>query len=282
MNPNALRIKFWGTRGSYPVPGTNTSLYGGNTACVEIRLGARLIVIDAGSGLASFGKHVLAAQDSGQDHYPKVYDIFLSHLHHDHIMGLPFFVPAYQRQTRLNIYCGNLQGQSAKQALDAMFVPPLFPLRLEDLPATLNFIGFVAGQTLRLDDGACVATDLLDHPSGATAYRFDYEGHSVCYLSDTRHGETGPEPHLVAFCQGADLVIYDTMFTLHEFEQCRNWGHSTFEAGVALCKAAGAKALAAFHHHPDHDDATILSLETALEHALPGSFYAREGQEIIL
>jgi phosphoribosyl 1,2-cyclic phosphodiesterase len=122
----------------------------------------------------------------------------------------------------------------------------------------------------------------LTHPGGATAYRFDYGGRSACYISDVEHSPDRPEPALVAFCANADLVIYDTMFTDTEFWGCRGWGHSTWGAGVALCVAAKAKALAATHHHMRHTDMNLDVVDEQLRIALPGSFVAREGQDVRL
>lgn len=269
-----LVVRFWGTRGSLPIPGRDTVVYGGNTCCVEVRLGPRLFIIDAGSGFEAAGRGL-------GDTAPECVDLLLSHLHHDHVAGLPFFAPMLARTCSVRIYCGNLGGNTAKVPLDTLFSPPLFPVTLAELPAHLSYVGFKAGETLRFEDGLTVGTCLLRHPGGATGYRFDHAGRSVCYVSDIEHDDGGPNVDLVKFCQGADLVIYDTMFTEPEFERHRGWGHSTWQAGVALCRAAGAQALAAFHHHKRHDDATLAAIEAQLDAALPGSFVARDGQTVV-
>jgi phosphoribosyl 1,2-cyclic phosphodiesterase len=270
-----LTLRFWGTRGSLPIPGWQTIRYGGNTCCIEVRLGTRLFFIDAGSGFEAAG-HLLCARP------PATVDLLLSHLHHDHISGLPFFGPIFTGRTSIRTFCGNLNGQSAKAALDVMFSPPLFPVRLDDLPAGITHVGFRAGQTLRFEDGVLVATCPLHHPGGATAYRFDHGGRRLCYVSDIEHVDDSPEPGLVRFCEGADLVVYDAMFTEDEFPRYRGWGHSTWKAGVALCRAAGARALAAFHHGKRHDDAELDRMDAELAAALPGSFFAAEGQTVTL
>jgi len=271
-----LSLRFWGTRGSLPIPGPSTVIYGGNTCCVEVRMGERLIMIDAGTGFEPAGR-ALAASGERLDRI----DLLLSHLHHDHIAGLPFFAPILTGHSRLRIYCGNLGGGSAKQALDTMFAPPLFPVTLDVLPGVIEHVGFVAGETLDLGDDVRVATCPLPHPGGATGYRFDHAGRRVCYMSDMEHGDSGFNADVIAFCRGADLVIFDAMFTESELPRCRGWGHSTWGAGVELCKTAGAKALAAYHHHKTHDDSVLAEIEAQLARALPGSFVAREGQTIV-
>ena len=234
-------------------------------------------MIDAGSGFEAAGV-ALARTDT----CPPRVDLLLSHLHHDHIMGLPFFSPMLSNRQLVRTFCGNLGGESAAAALDVAFAPPLFPITLDKFPGHFEHIGFTAGETLTFENGTSVKTCPLRHPGGATGYRFDHAGRSLCYISDIEHEESGPDPKVVAFCHDADLVIYDAMFTEAELPRCRGWGHSTWEAGVDLCKASGAKALAAFHHHKHHDDAAMAAIETELGRALPGSFAAREGQTIVL
>ncbi len=267
-----LSVRFWGTRGSLPMPGPDTVVYGGNTCCVEVRLGTRLFIIDAGSGLEAAGRSLPGTARI---------DLLLSHLHHDHVSGLPFFSPILKEKGSLRIFCGNQGGASAKAALDSMFAPPLFPVTLDVLPGSIEHVGFRAGETLSFEDGVRVATCPLRHPGGATAYRFDHGGRRVCYVSDMEHLDAGPDLDVVNFCRGADLVIYDAMFTESELPRCRGWGHSTWNAGVELCRAAGARTLAAFHHHKGHDDAALAGIEASLAAALPGSFVAREGQTLV-
>ena len=270
---DGLGVRFWGTRGSLPRPGPETLRFGGNTTCVEIRLGQRVFIIDAGSGVEAAGRDLL--QRDIHD-----IDILLSHLHQDHVMGLPFFPPALKATCAIQTYCGNLAGESAEAALDRMFAPPLFPVTLGQLPARFTHRGFEAGTPLTFHDGIVVRTCLLPHPGGSTGYRFDHEGSSLCYISDLEHTPGSLDPALVEFCRAVDLVIYDTMFTDKEFKACRGWGHSTLNAGVALCKAAGAKALAGTHHHIGHTDTMLDAIDAELQALLPGSFMAREGQVI--
>lgn len=270
-----ISVRFWGVRGSFTVADPRVKRYGGNTSCVEIRLGDRMFVVDAGSGIIGLGQ-VLA-----QEAHTRV-ELLLSHLHHDHIAGLAFFEPLFREGTTVRMHCGNLGGQTAQAALDRMFDQPLFPLRLCNLPGHIEHVGFQAGATLDFGGGVSVRTCLLAHPGGATGYRFDHGGRSVCYVSDVEHPEAGLDENLVAFVAGADLVIYDTTYTEQEYPGHVGWGHSTWQSGVTLCRAAGAKALAAFHHHPFRDDAALDAIEAELSEALPGSFVAREVQTLVL
>ncbi|MDJ1158808.1 MBL fold metallo-hydrolase [Chelatococcus sp. SYSU_G07232] len=272
---DTLQVRFWGVRGSHPASGPDMRVFGGHTACVEVRCGERLFIVDAGTGITALGLSL-------GDQAPAEINILLSHLHHDHVTGLPFFKPALKSTRTVRLHCGNLGGESAKAALDRLFSPPLFPVRLDQLPARFEHVGFHAGETLHFADGFTVPTCPLQHPSGATAFRFEHRGRVVCYVSDVEHDEAWPPENLRRFVQGADLVIYDAMFSEDEFCRCRGWGHSTWQAGVALCRSAGAKALAAFHLHPHADDACLEALDRTLREALPGSFVAREGQTVAL
>lgn len=266
----ALEVRFWGVRGSHPVSGVAFEEFGGQTPCVEVRLGERRFIVDAGSGLAELGLSLLADP-------PDKVDLLLSHLHHDHISALPFFKPALKASCEVHTYCGNLEGGTAKAPLDRMFSPPLFPVTLDQLPGRFHHHGFRAGETLRFDDGILVRTCPLKHPSGATGYRFDWGGRAVCYVSDIEHETPWPPAELCRFVAGADLVIYDAMFSEDEYCNCVGWGHSTWQAGVHLCRIAGAKAMAMFHLHPMRTDAELRVVEANLAAALPGSFVARQG-----
>lgn len=250
--------------------------FGGHTPCVEIRCGERLFVIDAGTGISALGADLGASA-------PKEIDILLSHLHLDHVGGLPFFKPALLSQERvIRTYCGHLEGESAMAALDRLFAPPLFPVRLGQLPARFEHNGFRAGEPLVFDDGAQVETHLLNHPGGATGYRFRHGDRSVCYISDLEHSEPWPDPGLVDFIRDADLVIYDGMFCESEYSNCRGWGHSTWQKGVELAQSAGARALAIFHLYPGHDDAFLKEAEAAMQTHMPTAFVARERQLVTL
>lgn len=270
---DALNVTFWGVRGSYPATGADFVRYGGHTACIELRIGDKLIIIDAGSGLGALGAAL------GQS-APRDIDILLSHLHLDHVIGLPFFKPALLKDRTIRLYCGNLDGETSQAALDRLFSPPIFPITLADLPARIEHVGFHAGDMLNLPSSLSVATIPLNHPSGATGYRIDHGGRSVCYLSDLEHTTPWPDPALVAFAQGADLVIYDAMFSEAEYCGCHGWGHSTWNAGLELAKAANVKAFGIFHLHPRHDDAHMDEIERQAKAVFPGAFVTREGMTL--
>ena len=271
---SSLSLRFWGVRGSTPVSGPDYLEFGGNTPCLEIRCGKRLFILDAGSGLNACGLHHRTG-------LPQEIDLLFSHLHLDHTAGLPFFKPVVLDPNRtINTYCGNLDGTCAKATLDRLFSPPLFPVTLDCVPARLVHHGFRAGEPLDFADGARVETILLNHPQGSTGYRFDHAGRRLCIISDIEHSDPWPDPALVEFVRGADLMVYDGMFTEGEYPVCRGWGHSTWQKGAELAKAADVAAMAIMHLHPAHTDPMLRRIEAEMQAVMPTAFIARERQVI--
>ena len=272
-----LRIRFWGVRGSIATPGEGTLRTGGNTSCVEVRCGDRALVLDAGTGLRALGERMLAGGE-------REVTLLLSHLHWDHIQGLPFFVPAWLPGHRVEIV-GAPAGGSLRGALAAQMRAPHFPVTLEDMGAELSFTELGHGGRLAFGE-VTVTAAALDHPGGVLAYRVERGGRSVVYATDSEHGD-GPDPRLVALARGADLLIYDAMYTADEYAgrvgpSRVGWGHSTWEAGVAAADAAGVGRLVLFHHDPRRGDDAVDAIEAAAARARPGTLAAREGMELVV
>lgn len=265
-------VSFWGVRGSIACPGPDTARYGGNTPCVEMRCGDRVLVFDAGTGIRMLGARLV--ENGVRDA-----DLFLSHTHYDHIIGLPFFSFLYDRRNTLRVWAGHQpKGQSIEDTLDRFMNPPFFPVAPDIFEATLAYTDFSAGDALTPGPGITIRTIALNHPDNATGYRVEFAGKSACYLTDTEHAAGVLDPGIVDFIRDADIVIYDANFTDDEY-QARHvgWGHSTWQQGVRLCQAAGVKTLALFHHAPDRDDTALAAIEAAASKQFPGARAAREG-----
>ena len=264
-------VRFWGVRGSIACSGPRTARYGGNTSSLEVRCDERVLLFDAGTGLRYLG-HSLPIADTIDA------DLFLTHTHFDHVVGLPFFKPFFKSQNRFRLWAGHLvEGMTLRRVLGEFMMSPLFPVPPQIFRARMEYREFKAGETLRPAEGIAVRTTLLNHPDGATGYRVDYGGHSVCYLTDTEHVPGAPDRNILGLIAGADLVIYDSMYTDAEYDAYVGWGHSTWQEGVRLCRAAGAKRLAVFHHDPEHDDDMLDGIAREVEKELPGSIVARDG-----
>ena len=264
-------VRFWGVRGSVACAGPETVRYGGNTSSLEIRCGEHLLMFDAGTGFRKLGDSLLAEA-------PLDADLFLTHTHFDHVVGLPFFKPAFNPDNTIRMWAGHLMPElNLRIVLSEMMMAPLFPVPLEIFAAELSFRDFRMGETLNPKPGVTLRTAPLSHPNGATGYRVEFAGKSICYLTDTEHVDGEPNQNILNLIEGADIAIYDSMFTEEELPRRRGFGHSTWEEGVRLCDAAGVKQFVVFHHDPDHDDAFMDEIAALVEQRRPGSVVAREG-----
>ncbi len=270
-------VKFWGVRGSVACPGESTMRYGGNTSCLEVHCGDYNFIFDAGTGLKELGESLPPGEQLN-------YDVFFSHTHMDHVNGFPFFKPAYSPATRLKLWAGHLkdQGKSIEQIMRNLMDQPFFPITVDLLSATLIFNDFSAGDSFDISEKVRIDTTALNHPRGATGYRVNYEGRSLCYVTDTEHVPGQPDKNILKLIEGADIFIYDATFTKAEFEKHVGWGHSTWEEGAKLAQMAGVKTFVATHHEPSHDDAFMDQVEKDLHATQPGSVVAREGMTLYL
>jgi phosphoribosyl 1,2-cyclic phosphodiesterase len=270
-----MQLRFWGVRGSLATPGPGTVRYGGNTLCVEIRVGSQRIIIDAGSGIRVLGSALAAAgQAVGAD-------LLISHTHLDHICGLPFFAPLFDPATRLRIWGGHLTPpEGIERALRLSLAAPLMPNVDQEFRAKITFHDFAPGDDLPLPDGLRVRTVALSHPGNAVGFRIDAGGASVCYLSDTEHPPHGVDELLRRFAAGASVLIYDATYTDAEYRTRVGWGHSTWREGVRLADAASADRLVLFHHDPAHDDTFMDGIAREVAAVRPGSLVAMEGMTL--
>lgn len=264
-------VRFWGVRGSIACPGPATVRYGGNTSCLEVRCGGRLLIMDAGTGLRPLGGELASAA-------PLDVDLFFTHTHFDHVNGLPFFVPMFLKPNTFHLWAGHLAPQyTLKYVLGEMMLAPLFPVPLEVFQAKICYHDFTSGETLTPRAGVTLRTAPLNHPNKATAYRIDHAGKSICYCTDTEHFPDRLDQNIIDLARGADILIYDATYTDQEYDKFKGWGHSTWQAGAKLCDAAGVKTYVIFHHDPSHDDAFMDQVAAEAEAVRPGTVVAREG-----
>ncbi len=264
-------LRFWGTRGSLPAPRPTTNRYGGNTPCVEIRAGGRLLIFDAGSGIRSLGEHLLRAGGRIEA------DVFFSHYHWDHIHGFPFFAPAYAPGNRFRVWGEPREGRSVKDILAGQMARPYFPVPLDAMRAAVEVHEVRPGQTIELGR-TVIRAQSLNHPGKALSYRVEHAGKSVVYATDTEHGSRIDE-RLVRHAAGADILIYDAAYTEHELRHGRKgWGHSTWREGTRVARAAGVRTLLLFHHEPNRNDHEIGRMERAARRLFRRTWAAREGR----
>ena len=293
-----MQIRFWGTRGSLPVaPHASTITdkvadallqacgrtftnkeeaavfardeldfavgqgYGGATSCVEVYVGeGAFVVCDMGSGLREFGLDTL--RRLGEGTRPKEWHFFLSHLHWDHIMGFPFFVPAFVDGAKVIIHAGHAD---AEEALRRQQEEISFPVPFDWLKADIEFRTLETGQSYEIGS-LTVSLIQQEHSHASYGYRFtDASGRSAVYSTDAEYkaDKMDAESAMVEFMSGADLVVADTMYSLADSVSMKeDWGHSSNIVAVDLCHSAGAKRLALFHHEPTYSDADIRRMHT--------------------
>lgn len=251
---SALRITCWGTRGSIASPGPATARYGGNTSCVEIDLGSRSLVFDAGTGIRLLGRKLLERSRRVE------VDVFLTHFHWDHIQGFPFFAPLYEKKAYLRIF-GPRQSNADIQTLFAGQMGPVyFPVPFTAIAARVEFAHFNEG---RWSDGNGVVVQALRvrHPSFTVGYRVEVPGHTICYIPDNelvgaKYATDGPgwRGRLLTFIRGADVLFHDAMFRDGEYADRVGWGHSTYRQALELAEEGGIRSLYFFHHAPERSD----------------------------
>jgi phosphoribosyl 1,2-cyclic phosphodiesterase len=269
-----ITARFWGVRGSIACPGPRYLRYGGNTSCIELRCGGRLVILDGGTGLRELGDTLRTPIDT---------DILLTHTHMDHIAGLPFFGPLFVPQNRFRVWAGHLAPRrTLETVLEDFMKDPVFPVPPSIFDAEVEFRDFHAGETLQLDDDLVARTAPLRHPQGATGYRIEHQGRSFCYITDTEHREGQLDQRIVDLVRGADVMVYDCTYTDEEYPAHVNWGHSTWQEGVRLAEAADVRTLVVFHHDPSHDDQTMDRIAAEAARARPGTLTAREGMVLEL
>lgn len=270
-----MSVRFWGVRGSIPCPGPNTVRYGGNTSCVEVRCGDHLLIFDAGSGLRVFGLE-LAGQAARLDA-----DLFLSHGHIDHLIGLPFFGPAFVKGNRLRLWAGNLKAAGGvEDTVRKLMSYPLFPIEIEAAQGSVEFSDFAPGDILTPRPGVQVTTVALNHPGGATGYRVEFGGRAMAYVTDTELSAGAFDPALLELVRDASVVVIDTTYTDAELPEHLGWGHSSWQQAVRLANEAGVGKLFLYHHDPEHDDDTMDRIAAAAAKARPGTAVAREGLSV--
>jgi len=294
-----MRVTFWGTRGSIATPGPSTTVYGGNTSCVEVRCGSEILIFDAGTGIRPLGQ---ALVDEFQDR-PFTVHLFLSHTHWDHIQGFPFFMPAYQPTATIHIYGSTGLGRPLEKLMRGQMDPDYFPVALGELASTL-LVHELRGTAVEIRD-VTITTAYLNHPGMNLGYRVAHGGKTLVYATDNEpyrvtldrlglRGAAGRDfgrrldEEFIRFVDGADLYIGEAQYTDEEYPRRIGWGHSSVSATVEAALASRVASLALFHHDPMHDDATVAGMADAARRliAARGSamhcFAAREGAVIDL
>lgn len=262
-----LSVRFLGVRGSIPTPGPQKTA-GGNTSCVEVSAGETRIILDAGSGLRTLGDERMARGLGGST-------ILLSHLHWDHVCGLPFFTPIYVPGHRVEIASGPNGVMPTQEAIRSLFKAPFFPVDFAEVASQVVVRELPGNDRFAIGDVA-ITVARLNHPDPVYGFRLEHGGRAIVYATDTEHFAC-VDPTLRRLAAGADVLIYDAQYTPEEYPSRVGWGHSTWQAGAELARAAGVAQLVLFHHDPNRTDAQLAAIEAQAQAELPGTIAAREG-----
>jgi phosphoribosyl 1,2-cyclic phosphodiesterase len=277
-----MKIKIWGCRGSIPSPGTEKNIYGGNTSCVQIVDDNVCIILDGGSGIQNLGASLS----------PTITEVnlLLTHLHIDHIIGLGFFQPLFNPSIKVNIWGPAASSESLKQRLRRYFSPPIFPVRLNELPCQLQ-LNEIHQSNFQIGEYK-VFSDYLCHPGPTVGYRIAHQNAVLAYIPDhevvlgsSNFAKTPQWTSGFSIAQNADLLLHDAQYTEMEYQQRIGWGHTSMNDAMRFAQLANAKKMMLFHHDPNRTDVQLQSLFSDVKSQLNPKFevdIAAEGQTYII
>ncbi len=289
-----MRLKFWGTRGSIPVPGKDTLKYGGNTPCVELRShDNKLLILDAGSGIRELGKSLI------NENFHDDINILISHYHWDHIQGIPFFLPLYQNKGKVSFWGESCGDESIKSVLSNQMTDNYFPIKLNELNAEIKYKSVQLNSSFELN-GMKIFTYRANHSSPTLTYKIIDNDKCIVYLTDNElkidaskndnslTAVNNLNKELIEFCSGCDYLIHDSMYDEAAMMLKQGWGHTDNITVALFALLAKVKKLVLFHYNPDYSDNKIDSLlkETAIvlkkNNADVKCIAAKEGMEILV
>ena len=301
-------VRFRGVRGSHPKPDRNYMEYGGNTACVEVLVNNHLIILDAGTGIINSGNDIMQQYVAKFHKEPINATILLSHLHNDHIQGLPFFKPIHLNNANINIVGFSAYEEGLDAVISQLAFEKSFPLGLNEINAKLSFYDINDSYALIFDDNddtpdmikiekeedtipqdeevviSCLKSS--SHPKeGVMIYKIAYKDKSLVYATDTE-GYIGADQKLALFARDTNLLIHDAQYTTEEYlntcQPKQGYGHSTFDMAIDTFKQSKAESLAFFHFDPNYNDEFLLEIEKHYTNNCKNCIMPKEGMEIVL
>ena len=306
MPENDFRVKFRGTRGSYPKPKKNFLEYGGNTACVEVHCGDRLIILDSGTGIIDIGTDEIQNSIISEEKKPNQTTILLSHVHQDHIQGLQFYKPLFVPNSKIELFGLSVGSENLKDTLKEILFDKVFPVGLDEIRSNFQINNFSQNNILVLsqngdtkifdinetninineDDIVVTAYKTTAHPkNGCLCIKIQYKSKILVYATD-KESYIGADKRFVQFAHNCDMLIHDAQYTYQDYinpiAPRQGFGHSTFEMAIETAQSAKAKKLFFFHYDPEYDDAKLKMLENEFSRAENNIYFAKENHEIIL
>ena len=267
-----LTVKVWGARGSVAVSGPAFARYGGNTTCFEVRCGKRVLIFDAGTGIVPLGQQILREDETELN-------LFFTHSHYDHIIGLPFFGPLHKPHMAVNIASAHLEGSMTTRDMVAQLMrPPWFPVGPEVFKARVTYQDFMPEDVLEPFPGVVMRTGRLRHPGGAVGYRVEFAGKVVTVITDTEHVPGELDEEVLALSKGADLLLYDSAYCDDEMKRYNGFGHSSWQQAIRIGQAAHVKTIGMIHHNFLHEDDDLDRIAAQAKALFDDAHVVSEGQ----
>jgi phosphoribosyl 1,2-cyclic phosphodiesterase len=272
-----MHVRFWGVRGSTPTPQVENLRYGGNTSCVEVRVGGQIYIFDCGTGFRNCGKHLQQEFHNKPIHA----HVFISHFHWDHIQGIPFFSPLYESGDNYLHFHSSSQWRSLQETIEEQMSAPYFPVEMSEMAAHRSFYD-IEEDKIRFDD-CTIRSMWLNHPQGCLGFRLESRDAILVYATDNEPGHQTFDKNVRKLAEGADVLIYDAQYLPDQYEQeKRGWGHSHWREAINVVMESGAKELLLFHHDPDRSDNAIDAIVSEARNYYPKVRAAAEGMEMQL
>ena len=267
-----MRVHFWGVRGSIPVSGERFLKFGGNTTCMVFEHDGEYLIIDGGTGLKAFGDSLEGS--------PINATLVFTHVHWDHIQGIPFFGPAFHPSSQLSVRGVSRDGWEFKDILSLQMTPPTFPVSLDVLRGIKSIEDFEVNQSHQIGEFTVRALE-QQHPDGVVVYRVEAGGYRVVFATDVEHGGEQIDSGLIELCKNCDLLIHDAQYNEDEYfgrsgPSREGWGHSMWREAVEIAELAQVKCLALFHHDPCRSDEGVEAIERQAQATFANTFASRE------
>lgn len=268
---NDIIITFFGTRGSTPVCAKEYMKYGGNTTCIAVETKQGLSILDCGTGMQHLQQEYFEKRG-----YRRA-DIFISHIHWDHVQGIPFFSPFFDRNCSFRIYGELRKTMCLQEQIEGILKSPMFPVKADALLADMEYMDFKCTDSIETCSGI-VDTIRTEHPNTCTGYRFSFGDKRICFLIDCEMTNAACEE----LAADADILIMDAQYTQEEYPAKIGWGHSTYVSCCEFARKCGVQRLVLTHHDPFRKDIELDSMQKAAAMLLPGAVFASDGMRIEL
>lgn len=275
-NTIPVSVTLHGVRGTLPVSGPEFARHGSRTICIEVQAGEDRLIFDAGTGIFP-ASQAIWAEGVG------AIELFLTHCHYDHVIGLPFIPHLFHAGASVRIWSGHaMPERRTADIVCALLAEPFCPITMDLFRAEVAFRDFLPGDVLEPRAGVTLRTGPLRHPGGAVGYRIEVAGRVIAVITDTEHDPAALDPHVLTLIEGADLMLYDATLTDAEMATHAGWGHSSWQEALRLAERAGVARVGLIHHSPKRGDAELDAIAAEAAARFPGAFVGRDDQRIVL